>query len=66
MSRSGNSCAKWPLELASKVAPATRSSSVSVSTGTILQRLPFELESDSDGSGRMKSCTLRFWPAALK
>ena len=33
--------------------------------GTILQRLPLELESDRDSTGQTKTCTLRFWPAAL-
>ena len=65
VSRSGNSCAKWTLELASGRTCDTLELRLGLD-GTILQRLPFELESDSDGSGRMKSCTLRFWPAALK
>jgi hypothetical protein len=28
--------------------------------------LPAQLEQSLDSSGRTKSCTIRFWPAALK
>jgi hypothetical protein len=65
MSRNGNSCARWSLELASGRTCDTLEVRLGLD-GTILQRLPFELESNTDGSGRTKTCTVRFWPAALK
>ena len=64
VSPSGNSCASWTLALARDRSCDTLEVRLGLD-GTILQRLPFELESDRDGSGRTKTCTLRFWPAAL-
>ena len=65
MSRSGNSCAKWTLDLAAGRTCDTLELRLGLD-GTILQHLPFELESNRDGMGRTKTCTLRFWPTALK
>ena len=63
VSPSGNSCASWTLELARERSCDTLEVRLGLD-GTILQRLPLELESDRS-TGRTKSCTLRFWPAAL-
>jgi len=65
VSRSGNSCAKWTLDLAAGRTCDTLELRLGLD-GTILQHLPFELESNRDGMGRTKTCTLRFWAAALK
>ncbi|HWE25821.1 MAG TPA: hypothetical protein VG496_17915 [Myxococcales bacterium] len=65
MSRSGKSCAKWTLDIAGARTCDTIDVRLGLD-GTILQRLPFELETTGDGSRSMKSCTVRFWPAALK
>ncbi|TMB09323.1 MAG: hypothetical protein E6J66_14945 [Deltaproteobacteria bacterium] len=64
-SRSGNSCAKWTLDLGGSGTCDALELRLGLD-GTILQRLPFELESNRDGMGRTKTCTLRFWPTALK
>jgi hypothetical protein len=64
LSPSGNSCAKWTLELAANRTCDTLELRLGLD-GTILQRLPLALESDRDSIGRTKTCTLRFWPAAL-
>jgi hypothetical protein len=65
VSRSGNSCAKWTLDFGSGGTCNTLELRLGLD-GTILQRLPFELESNRDGTGRTRTCTLRFWPTALK
>jgi len=65
VSRSGNSCAKWTLDLGGGGTCDTLELHLGLE-GTILQRLPFELESNPDGMGRTKTCTLRFWTGALK
>jgi len=64
VSPGGNSCASWTLELARDRSCDTLEVRLGLD-GTILQRLPLELESDSDSNGQTKTCTLRFWPAAL-
>src|SRR5439155_27063740 len=60
-----NSCAKWTLDLGGSGTCDALELRLGLD-GTILQRLPFELESNRDGMGRTKTCTLRFWPTALK
>ena len=65
VSPSGNSCAKWTLDLGGGGTCDTLALHLGLE-GTILQRLPFELESNPDGMGRTKTCTLRFWTGALK
>jgi hypothetical protein len=64
LSKSGNSCAKWTLDIASGRTCDTLELRLGLD-GTILQRLPGQLES-RDNLGRVKTCTLRFWPAALR
>ncbi|HYY51342.1 MAG TPA: hypothetical protein VE755_00650, partial [Myxococcales bacterium] len=52
MTNDGNTCDNWDLSLGLD--------------GTVVQHLPAQLEQALDSSGRTKSCTIRFWPAALK
>jgi len=61
VSSSGKSCAKWPLPLAANGTCDTLDLRLGLD-GTILQRLPIQLET---GHGQTRTCTLRFWPAAL-
>ena len=61
-SPSGNSCAHWDLQIAG--ASCTTSELHLGLDGTILQHTPTELESNP--GGRPQSCTLRYWPAALR
>ncbi|TMB12566.1 MAG: hypothetical protein E6J65_25945 [Deltaproteobacteria bacterium] len=65
LSASGNSCARWTLELSSGSTCDTLELRLGLD-GTILQRLPPALESVRDSIGRTRTCTVRFWPAALK
>jgi len=65
LSASGNSCARWTLELTSGTTCDTLELRLGLD-GTILQRLPPALESVRDSIGRTRTCTVRFWPAALK
>ena len=51
-SSDGSSCDNWDLGLGLD--------------GTVVQHLPAQLEQALDSSGRTRSCTIRFWPAALK
>jgi hypothetical protein len=34
--------------------------------GTVLQKLPSEMEAPASADGKTRNCTLRFWPAALR
>ncbi|TMA41021.1 MAG: hypothetical protein E6J82_13735 [Deltaproteobacteria bacterium] len=52
MTNDGSSCDNWDLGLGLD--------------GTVVQHLPAQLEQALDSSGRTRSCTIRFWPAALK
>ena len=61
-SPSGNSCATWQLDIA---AGTCDTSELRLGMdGTILQHTPTELERNP--SGRPQSCTLRYWPGALR
>ena len=62
VSPSGNSCASWTLNLTSG---SCDTSELRLGMdGTILQHTPTELERNP--YGRPQSCTLRYWPAALR
>ena len=62
VSPGGNSCAHWDLDL--PAATCTTSELRVGYDGTILQHTPTELERNP--YGRPQSCTLRYWPAALR
>ena len=52
MTNDGSTCDNWELRLGLD--------------GTVVQHLPAQLEQTLDSTGRTKTCTIRFWPAALK
>jgi len=62
VSPSGNTCAHWDLDIASGNC-ATSELHLGMD-GTILQHTPTELERNP--FGRPQSCTLRYWPDALR
>src|SRR5438876_1391121 len=65
VSASGNACGSWDLTMAGSGSCDNWALRLGLD-GTVLQRLPAQLERYLDSANRGRTCTVRFWPAALK
>ena len=66
VSPSGNSCGSFDLAMTNDGSTCDNWDLGLGLDGTVVQHLPAQLEQALDSSGRTRSCTIRFWPAALK